>query len=303
MPYHYSAFDLRIASNVELPELLPLPSPENSPIDIHIQVGEVPPGLENPCTAGVLYQAQPGQFWFEMPAVARYLVQDGRQVTIQRFPGCLESDVRLFLLSSVFGALLHQRGLLVLHGSVIASPQGEAILLLGQTATGKSSLAAAFYQRGYTVLGDEICALRLEGNNTFQALPGIPRISLWSNSLKLLGLGSSGLPRLRPQLEKYALPLTQGFPGRPVPVKAIYILKPHTASEITLEPVQGQEKFTLLISLSYFPPFLEGLGLNASHFRMVSLVSQRLPCCCVAWPRSQTLLSETTDLIQQDWQA
>ena len=53
-----------------------------------------------------------------------------------------ESDVRVFLLGSCIGALLHQRGILVLHAGAIHTDKG-AVLFTGPWGIGKSTLLAA----------------------------------------------------------------------------------------------------------------------------------------------------------------
>jgi len=49
------------------------------------------------------------------------------------------------------------RGELTLHGSAAASPEGRALLVLGESGAGKSTTAAALVQdRGYALLADDI---------------------------------------------------------------------------------------------------------------------------------------------------
>ena len=46
------------------------------------------------------------------PKVGRYRIEAGNRITVESEPGVPERNVRLFLLGSAFGVLLHQRGLL-----------------------------------------------------------------------------------------------------------------------------------------------------------------------------------------------
>src|SRR5690606_97236 len=95
----------------------------------------------------------------QVDGVARYLVSGGRRITIDRDPAVEDDDVRLFLLGSVFGAMLHQRGDLVLHGSAIEW-EGAAVVFMGFSGVGKSTTASAFRQRGHAVLTDDLCVVR-----------------------------------------------------------------------------------------------------------------------------------------------
>ena len=112
--YTYTAYGLTIISDFELPELLPLPPqdlPENA---VRIRRGEVPDELDDPVGTGVLYQAKPNEFLLSLDAVAGYYVTDGREIVVEPVPGATDDEVQLFLLGSALGALLHQRGLLVI---------------------------------------------------------------------------------------------------------------------------------------------------------------------------------------------
>ena len=97
------------------------------------------------------WQSAPGLLLLSVEEVARYLIVDNREMRIQRLPGSIESDVRIFLLGSVLGALLHARQMLVLHASAIQTEQG-AVLFIGRSGAGKSTLLGALLLRGYPII-------------------------------------------------------------------------------------------------------------------------------------------------------
>ena len=136
---YYTAYGLQIESQLALPELLPSTVRTT---DVAIRYGAVPSSLDNPTGQGIVYQAKPGQLLLTLDGIANYLVSDGTEITIARAPGSRDDDVRLFLLGSAFGALLHQRSVLPLHGSAVATPHGAAVFV-GHSGYGKSTLAAA----------------------------------------------------------------------------------------------------------------------------------------------------------------
>ena len=150
--YIYQAFGLQILSCLPCPELLP----SSQPPDVTITYGRVPEGLTEPFPEKFCYQTAPGLFLLKIPNIARYLVKNGKEIIIDRAPQANDTDVRLFLLGSVMGALIHQRGGLPLHGSAIRLPDGTAAIFMGLSGVGKSTLAAAFHQRGYEVAADDV---------------------------------------------------------------------------------------------------------------------------------------------------
>lgn len=67
------------------------------------------------------FEATPGCFELTVPEVARYEVRDGKSITILPIANADEDAVRLYFLGSLLGALLHQRGVLPLHGAAAST--------------------------------------------------------------------------------------------------------------------------------------------------------------------------------------
>ena len=123
--FSYRAYNYLIESELKFPEFLPAVEDDVdfSGPPVVIRYGDVPAELENPTGRGVLYQASAHQFLLKLDGVARYLVCNGNEIVVEPAPGSLASDVRVFLLGSCFGALLHQRGVLVLVSVTKYSPR------------------------------------------------------------------------------------------------------------------------------------------------------------------------------------
>ena len=117
MTYKYFVFGLHIHSELELPELIS----DNSdmPADVKITIGDTPDSLPNAQNQGVTFQIADNELLLGLKGIARYHVKDGNQISISPKENSDEKDIRLFLLGSCFGALLHQRKILALHASAI----------------------------------------------------------------------------------------------------------------------------------------------------------------------------------------
>jgi len=57
--------------------------------DVSINISAVPAHLENTTFRGVLWQAAPGRFMIDVPETARYLVEEGKRVTIDPLPSAM----------------------------------------------------------------------------------------------------------------------------------------------------------------------------------------------------------------------
>jgi hypothetical protein len=178
-------------------------------------------------------------------------------VRVRPQPGIDAASVRVFLLGSVLGAVMFQRGFLVLHGNAI-DVGGRAMVCLGPSGAGKSTLAAAMALRGYPVLADDVVPVDAD----CAAVPGFPRIKLWLDTAERLDIATGGLDRIRPGLEKFNLPLRSAFRDMPLPIRWIYLLHPANADAITVTPVAGQNLFKPLQANTYRRRFMEGMSLH-----------------------------------------
>ena len=138
-----------------------------------IAFGTLPDSLPNVKGKGVCFQATNGKLLLVVPDIAKYLISHGDTVIIDHHPDADDDELRLFLLGSAIGALLHQRDFLVLHANAIVV-DGGAVLFMGKSGVGKSTLAAAFNQLGYPIAADDICAIDA-GKEQPLLYPGFPR--------------------------------------------------------------------------------------------------------------------------------
>lgn len=293
----YTISGLRLRSEMAFPELVRAPEAAAQP-EVSLLRAETPEALEKPAARGVLYQAAPSQFLLHMPKIARYWVRNGNEIRVTPEAGSLPEEVRLFALGTVWAALLHQRGLLVLHASGVVTPRG-AVLLMGRSSTGKSSLAAAFYRRGFAVLGDDSIAVDVV-DGTVLAYPAFPELHAWPDMLTHLGVAPEETRRLRPKLPKRALPAPEGYSPLPQPVCAIYMLGAHLAQEITLEKFQGMGRFNILLNNTFREKFLGGLGVRAVHFQKVSQVAQKVPVASLVRPDGEPGFDALIDAVSKD---
>lgn len=294
--YIYRAFGLIIGSGIEIPEL---PGAKEEP-DVVIEAGSVPESLENPRVVGVRFQAKPGHFLLKVDHIAKYLVSAGSKITVEAFPGAQEEDIRLFLLGSVFGAVIHQRGLFPLHASAI-KVNSQCVVFCGASGTGKSTTAKAFIKQGYHLHSDDICVVSTGSNGIPMAYPGYPRLKLWEDALEKIGMDAASYSRVRRVLDKFTVPVTDRFNHEPLPIKKIYVLAPWNREDIEINELTGMEKFNVLKNHTYRFRFVEGLANQVSHFKTVGAVGRQIPLARVQRPRRLFLLEELADMLKNDF--
>lgn len=298
--YHYFAHGLQITSELACPELVPLAFGEQGG-DVTIRLGATPAALENPTNVSVLYQAKPNQFLLNLDQIGRFWVCDGKQITIEPAPAAPEDTIRLFLLGSAVGALLHQRGQVILHGSAVATVRG-AVIFVGPSGVGKSTLAAALQQQGYRVLADDVCSLVYdEATQQAQVLPGLAHLKIWADAAAQLELTGAVTRRVRPELEKYALPLHSPFDSTPVCVHAVYVLKTSNLDEWQIEPLTPRQKMEALVTNTYRQRFLAGLGMRQQHFQQLIRITGAIRVCRVTRPAAGFCVQALIERLSADW--
>ena len=267
--YLYRAYGINIASEIECPELLE----GGDPVDVQISIGEVPETLEGDYVSGRKFYAKPDQLLIHTNTIAKILVSEGKRIVVEPRPGAEDYEVRLLLLGWGLGGLLQQRELLPLHAAAVKIGQ-ESLLFCADPQVGKSTLTAAFVQKGYKFLDDNIVAL--QNIDSFpQVIPGYPNIKLWGDAMVRLDLKHAILQPVRPNITKYALDFRDMFHDAPIPIGGIYILTRTSDTVIGLNSLSGSEKFTALLEQIFCRRFMGGLGKEESLFKsLVNLVKK-----------------------------
>ena len=267
-----SCFDFRLRSEIPLPELHDAPAGEDGAI-VDIKMAPVPEELSGAAAPAWGLQRAGDAALLTVEGVARYLVDGGRSITVEPTPEASGRKVRLFLLGSALGILCHQRGLLPLHANTIVAG-GSGYAFAGHSGAGKSTLAGYFARAGFEVLGDDVCAVRLDDEGHPWILPGLPRIKLWADAATALGHDPTRLERITEDIEKYQLPLLRdGIPGA-VPLRRLYVLeKSGDETPGGVSRLRGREALQALMAQTYRREYLAPLGLLARHFELCGKVA------------------------------
>lgn len=291
--FHYKAYGLRIGSELELPELSPV---QDTKVDVSIGFGKVPEHLPEVRGSGVLFEAALNDFLFKFEGVGRYRVQNGNRIIIQPEKDALPSEIRLVLLGSSIGALLHQRGMLAIHGSAITDGY-ETVILTGQSGVGKSTLAAGLIELGYTVIADDISVIGQNEKQQFIVEGGIPHLKLWKDVLVHLDK-QDDFSKVRPHLEKYRLPIPvpqEESPG----LSKIFILNPSNSAEFSQAEITGREKFHLLRNNTYRLQFIDRMNQTEAHFHNLSKLVNSIQMVDVNRPRDPLNILEFAKYISE----
>lgn len=266
----YRYLGINISSQIELPDC---DVTENLP-EVTIKIGNVPEHLDNPLMKGVCLEAKPGVFLLKVPNIAKYCISNGDTIIIEPFRGTSEHLIRLFLFSNAFGALLHQKQYLPIHGSAIEI-NGKAIIFSGISGAGKSTLAASFAKKGFSVVADDFSPIKILSTGQ-ELYSSFLTLKLWKDTLDNLELNKNKHSRLRNSIEKYSVRIDNFSRSEKLPVHRLYLLKIQNTEEIYIEPITGVEKFTTIRDQTFRYNYLKGLGLESQHFNLATKLASNL---------------------------
>ena len=288
----YWAYGLSIHTDLVCPELPRHPHPIHDP-DVTIIL--LP-------TAGALrplpdrsYDVQPGYFRLDVPGVARYRAEEGKRIFIEPLAHASPEKVRLFLFGSTMSALLYQRGLLPLHGSAVETEWG-GMIFVGAQGSGKSTLAAEFHRCGYRLLSDDVCAVESTKQN-LRILPASAQFRLCASAYERFGAP----PDSCFDVDKFAVPMGEGYCPDPVPLRAIHILCDQSAELPRFEVVRGLDRVRRLFENLYRPHFLKGQQTQNDLVCMAGVIAQRATLAAVSRRRDTTATGDLVRFLELIW--
>lgn len=231
--YHYFAHGLSITSELLCPELTQVEQNGHAP-DVIIRLGATPTALENPTKQSFLYQAKPNHFLLNLNQIARFWVQEGKQITIEP--------------------------------------------------------------------ADDVCSIIYDETlQEAQVHPGLAHLKLWADAAEQLDLSAVATRRVRPELEKYALPLSNSFAQRPVRLYAVYSLSDSNLGEWRIEAVAQLQKVEMLVANTYRQRFLVGLGMRQQHFQQITRIASQARVYRVTRPASGFCVAELCERLIAEW--
>jgi hypothetical protein len=210
-------------------------------------------------------------------------------------------DMATYLLGPVVGFVLRLRGVLALHASSVLIDD-VAIAIVGPAGAGKSTTAAAFAQRGFAVLADDVSALDLV-DGSYWVRPAYPHLRLWPQSVVHLYGNAESLAPITPNWDKRDLPLAslQRFHDQPARLAAIYLLdaRSDAAEAPFLASLPGTQRFLALVTNTYRNDLID-VGNRAGEFVALTPLLECVPVRRVTPHSDPQRIGALCDLLVND---
>ncbi|MGB0385210.1 MAG: hypothetical protein ACPGWR_10335 [Ardenticatenaceae bacterium] len=194
-------------------------------------------------------------------------------------------DVRM--LGSGFAWWLLRQGKVPFHAGAIMV-DGEAVLFLAESRTGKSSLMCSFLAKGYALLCDDLVAVEQSAEGQIMAMSAYPQMRMWPTTIEqfigtpdpFLSVIEGGVKRRVPIGKIWGRFLEGAFA-----VSRIYLLKRREEDNgpIQVRPLLGHEAFMALLSgitmVSVFP-----LSESDNIWLLLEKLVQQVPLYELSYP-------------------
>ncbi len=264
--------------------------------DVDIQPTASKKLVENPGYATDYVRLNQHEFMLDVAGAGWFYARSGNYVAVMPDENATSSTIDLYLNGSVYGAILHQRKTLPLHGSCFRY-QGLGIMLCGESGAGKSSLTTSFCLQGAAFLTDDVTPIVFP-NGKPHIWGTSDRIKLWSDSLQQLNQAEAGLERIMPEREKFYFPMLPNTDTL-VPLDLIIILHVYDQPELTIEPLEGVPGFTALRNEIFRWEYLQGMpDTETAYLGQLIAIGQAVRVINVYRPRTITIEQFRAELVQ-----
>jgi hypothetical protein len=219
--------------------------------------------VSNPTYTDQYYTLNQNEFSMDVEEVGYFYVSNGNYIELLPYTGVNDTSLELYLNGSVYGAILHQRMILPMHGSSFIY-KDKGIMICGESGAGKSSLTTAFHQNGATFLTDDVTPILFE-NKMPIILPLSDRIKLWDDSLNQLGMQKENHKTIADWYDKYYLSIDAENQEN-CPLDTIFILGINSTETTKIELISGIDTFTSLRNQIYRWEYLPGMKQSEKRY-------------------------------------
>lgn len=239
---------------------------------------------KNPLYSGDTMSIGPSEFSMSVEGVADFYAADGNRIEYSPHNKADNASLELYMNGSVYGAILHQRHILPLHGSSFIFDD-SGVMFCGDSGAGKSSLTTSFCLNGADFLTDDVTPILFEEGKP-HIWPNTGKIKLWDDSLQQLNKKKSDLTKIRPEDEKYYLSI-ESNQTHAFPLNHILILQVTDDEDVSFEKVQKVEAFSYLHQEIYRREYLFAMPeTETAYLKKISSICNEASIYRVNRPKS-----------------
>lgn len=202
-------------------------------------------------------------------------VSGGDLIEVQPLEGFDEAKLGVYLMGSCMGAILIQRGFMLLHGSCVTNGT-HSVLITGDSGAGKSTTAAEFLKRGWKLVTDDVTCI-YDVDQVPMVRSSYPSQKLWQDSLERYEKSDDDIHSLyfTDDREKFGVNVSDSFFDGVCPLSMIIRLQP-ADHPCLIEPIEGINKVDQLLRNTYRIKMIHPKD-QQRHFQRCVTLSTKIP--------------------------
>jgi hypothetical protein len=213
-----------------------------------------------------------GDHVFDFPDGVQVVVAPDARLIELSWPAAFTSDyASTYLMNVVMSFVMRIRGHATLHASAVLI-DGAAVVFLGVSGAGKSTIAAMLAQRGFPVITEDVTAI-VDRGTKFDVVSAHPRVRLWPDVATLLFGSAEALPLIANAEWKRYYDVSDRFAHGTFEIAAIYSIDDRTNRPPRVEPLEGSEALLDLIAASY----KQDLQMSSGEFDLLGRMARHVP--------------------------
>ena len=250
---HYQLYGIHLACSHALPGLAPLSKPNDAAdLTLSIAAPETVACSDRRWFHREFCDDRLRLTWHEL---FRFDI-DGCGTTIQAtpHPGVPLESLAVYLLGQVLAVALTRQGHEVLHGAAVEHG-GQALIIMGDSGRGKSTLSAALWAQGWKLLTDDLVLPARSATGEWRVAAGPARLKLHRDSATQLQANlPAPLALMHPLTDKAVYPIADERPAT-APIAGIICLgepdQDGDRTEATLTQLKGRAAFQALVANNF----------------------------------------------------
>ena len=285
--FYYQLYGLKVQSNIEFPQLLPLQEKDNwgDECEITVELSDTHALAEK--HAGIIQKngndhVEENYVWFRNQ-VGDFLIEtkgSKSRMLCERFEGVSESEVRPFFMGNCIAVLMSQRKNLVLHGSSLVVGD-KTVLVCGASGSGKSTTSMALIDHGARLMADDISVIDVDpADGTSYAYPAFPEQKLCRDAALNRGLDLNKLNYIDEDRDKFSYLRPDIFVNERRKADILIVIRRCQANEadegfvngVKILEVCGAEKVNAITDM-FFLEWLYGKGFELKPAEMLKCFS------------------------------
>ncbi len=216
----YTLYGLSIQSDIVFHDLMP--ANYEGEVQVFVRYGKIAEIRASDVQAERVFRQTPAGILLTWRDYGSFLISQGCNVLVQPALGAQESVISHLLIGPVFSVLTFQRSMAIFHASAVALSAGS-VAFMAAKGYGKSTQAAAFLQRGGSLVTDDLLVLQV-AKDLVWAAPGVPFLKLWPEAITHLGSDPATHPLVKDNMLKRTTNQSAVFVTQPTALRAVFLL-------------------------------------------------------------------------------